>query len=63
VNALRSLLLGETWTLPLGVAVLAVLSVAADHAGLDWWPDAAGPLLLSTTTVLVVMTVWRTSRP
>lgn len=63
MNALRSLLLGETWALPLGVGVLAVLTVAVDHAGPDWWPDAAGPLLLVATTVLVVATVWRTARP
>ncbi len=62
MNALRTLLLGETWTLPLGVAALALLSIAVDSACPDWWPTAGGPLLLAGATVLVVGAVWRTSR-
>ncbi len=62
MNELRALLLGETWALPIGVAVLAILSVAADTLGPDWWPDACGPLLLAATTLLVLASIWRTSR-
>jgi hypothetical protein len=62
MNTLRTLLLGETWALPLGVALLAGVSAAADHAGPDWWPSAAGPLLLAAATVLVLAAVWQTSR-
>lgn len=62
MNALRTLILGETWALPIGVALLALLSIAADQAGLDWWPDAAGPLLLAGATVLVLVSVWQSAR-
>jgi hypothetical protein len=63
VNALRTLILGETWALPIGVALLAVLSIAADQAGLGWWADAAGPLLLAWAIVLVLVSVWQSARP
>jgi hypothetical protein len=62
VNELRTLLLGETWTLPLGVGLLALCAVAADRADLHWWPYAAGPILLVATTVLVLGAIRRTSR-
>jgi hypothetical protein len=62
VNALRTLLLGETWALPLGVAMLALLSIAADTVGPNWWPGAGGPLLLMGATLLVLASVWRSVR-
>jgi hypothetical protein len=62
VNALRTLLLGETWALSIGVCGLALLSIAADLVGPDWWPSAGGPLMLAGTTMLVTAAVWRTSR-
>jgi len=49
VKALRKLVFGETWTLPLGVfATLALgltLEWAADDAG--WWVHAGGFILLA----------------
>ena len=62
MNALRTLVLGETWALPLGVAALALLSIAADTAGPDWWPGAGGPALLAGATLLVLVSVWQGSR-
>ncbi len=62
MNELRTLLLGETWALPMGVGMLAVLSWAANALGPIWWPDACGPLLLAATTSLVLTSIWRTSR-
>ena len=62
MSSLRTLLLGETWALPLGITALAALSIAAHHAGLHWWPHAAGPLLLAGAIALVLATVWRTAR-
>jgi hypothetical protein len=49
VNALRKLVLGETWTLPLGVAAVLALGLVLDAAfGADrWWKDAGGFLLLA----------------
>ena len=49
MRALRKLVLGETWTLPIGivvaVGVAAVLRAVAGSA--DWWSDAGGFVLLA----------------
>jgi hypothetical protein len=48
VKTLRKLVLGETWTLPIGIAVAVgvagLLSAAAGSAA--WWKDAGGFVLL-----------------
>jgi hypothetical protein len=48
MRTLRKLVLGETWALPIGIAVAvgiaAALSAAAGSA--DWWEDAGGFVLL-----------------
>jgi hypothetical protein len=56
VKALRKLLLGETWALPLGVAVVLVAGIVLDLAfgGTDWWRRDGGFLLLAG--VLVALT-------
>ena len=47
LRTLRKLVLGETWTLPLGVAAplgaAALLRVASDGEG--WWREGGGVLL------------------
>jgi hypothetical protein len=62
MKALRTLILGETRALPIGVALLAAFSIAADQVGLSWWPDAAGPLLLAGAIVLVLVSVRQSAR-
>jgi hypothetical protein len=49
MKALRKLILGETWTLPAGVAVaLAVAGIARAASGAHgWWHDAGGFVLLA----------------
>ena len=49
MRALRKLVLGETWTLPLGVlATLAVALTAHELAGdAGWWRHAGGFVLLA----------------
>jgi len=49
MRALRKLVLGETWTLPAGVAVaLAVAGILDALAGdAAWWRDAGGFVLLA----------------
>ena len=48
MRALRKLVLGETWTLPIGIAVAvgaaALLRAIAGSA--DWWEDLGGFILL-----------------
>jgi hypothetical protein len=56
VKALRKLVLGETWTLPMGVLATLVLAltlheVAGEEA---WWRHAGGFVLLAC--VLAVLT-------
>jgi hypothetical protein len=46
IRQLRKLLLGETWTLPLGIAITLLTGVALDAAGPDWWHRAGGFVLL-----------------
>ena len=48
MNALRKLVLGETWTLPLGVALVLAAGLALDAAfGADeWWRRGGGFVLL-----------------
>jgi hypothetical protein len=61
IKTLRKLVLGETWTLPIGVAVAvggaALLSAAADDAA--WWRDAGGFVLLGLVLVALLVAVGR----
>jgi hypothetical protein len=52
MRALRKLILGETWALPLGVALTLVVGLVLEAVEGDdaWWRHAGGFLLL----VLVV---------
>jgi hypothetical protein len=45
VKALRKMILGETWTVPAGVAVTLLVGLAL--SGVSWWPDAGGFVLLA----------------
>jgi len=53
---LRKLVLGETWTLPLGIfAAVAVAFVVRGAAGPGgWWEDAGGFVLLGLLLVAFV---------
>jgi hypothetical protein len=50
LRALRRLVLGETWVLPLAIAVAvgaaAILRAVADPG---WWHEAGGPVLAALT--------------
>jgi hypothetical protein len=56
MRALRKLILGETWALPVGVALTLAAGLALDAlAGDDaWWRHGGGFVLL----VLVVAALW-----
>jgi hypothetical protein len=47
IAQLRKLVLGETWTLPLGVAVTLLAGLALEAAGPSWWHRAGGFVLLA----------------
>jgi hypothetical protein len=48
MRALRKLVLGETWALPIGIAVAvgAAALVRTVAGSADWWEDAGGFVLL-----------------
>ncbi len=47
IAQLRKLVLGETWILPLGVAVTLLAGLAIDAAGPGWWHRAGGFVVLA----------------
>jgi hypothetical protein len=64
VNTIRKLVLGETWTLPLGVVVAlaacGLLRLAAGDHG--WWRHAGGFVLLGLTAAVLLVSVGRPRR-
>ena len=64
IATLRKLVLGETWTLPIGVAVAVgaagiLRAVAGDHG---WWHDAGGFVLLGLIVLALLAAVGRPGR-
>jgi thiosulfate reductase cytochrome b subunit len=47
ISQLRKLVLGETWTLPFGVALTLLAGLALDAAGPAWWHRAGGFVVLA----------------
>lgn len=60
VRALRLLILGETWALPLGVAGVLVASALLRRVAPNAWHDAGGFLLLAGVIVVLVVSLSRT---
>ena len=64
MRALRKLVLGETWTLPLGVLLTLVLALVLDAVagGSSWWRHAGGFLLLACVLLALAASLapaWR----
>ena len=64
MKALRKLVLGETWTLPLGVFATLALALVLDAVAGDsaWWRHAGGFLLLACVVVALAVSLapaWR----
>lgn len=57
LDALRRLLFGETWTLPLGLVAVLVASAALRHAHPHLWHTAGGILLPAGTIAVLLGTV------
>ena len=64
MRALRKLVLGETWTLPicvvLAVGAAAVLRAASGDAA--WWRDAGGVILAALVLAALAVSVRSSSR-
>ena len=64
MKALRKLVLGETWTLPLGVFATLALALVLDAVAGDtpWWRHAGGFLLLACVLIALAVSLapaWR----
>ena len=64
MRALRKLVLGETWTLPLGVFATLALALVLDAVAGDtsWWRHAGGFLLLACVVIVLAVSLapaWR----
>jgi hypothetical protein len=59
LHELRKLVLGETWVLPLGVAVLLTAALALRALTPDLWEDAGGFFLLAGVLGLLALAVGR----
>ncbi len=53
MRALRKLVLGETWSLPLGVLVLLLAALGLHSAVPGWWDGAGGWVLLVAALVVL----------
>ena len=64
MRALRKLVLGETWTLPIAVA-LAVVAAAALRGlsgDAEWWRDAGGVVLAVLVLAALAVSVRSSAR-
>ena len=59
LRALRELVLGETWTLPLGVAALLIAGAVLRDAAPGFWEDAGGFVLLAGVVAVLVAAIRR----
>lgn len=57
LRTLRLLVLGETWTLPLGVAALLLAGVVLRALDKELWREVGGGVLLAGVVVVLVGTV------
>jgi hypothetical protein len=59
IAQLRKLVLGETWTLPIGVAATLLAGLALDAAGPGWWHSAGGFVLLAGAVATLAVSLRR----
>jgi hypothetical protein len=64
VRTLRKLVLGETWALPIGIAlaVLAAVAIRAVAGPTGWWHQAGGWVLFGLLAVSLGVAVLRRPR-
>ena len=64
MRALRKLVLGETWVLPIGVALAvgAAALLRAASGGAAWWHDAGGVILTVLVLAALAYSVFSSAR-
>lgn len=59
IGTLRKLVLGETWTLPIGVALAVGAAGLLSEVGGDWWRAGGGFVLLALVVAALLAAVRR----
>jgi len=59
VREFRLLVLGETWTIPVGVAALLLVGAGARTAIPELWRDAGGLVLVAGVLAVLSISIWR----
>lgn len=54
MKALRKLVLGETWAIPLGVAAIVAVAILVGELAPDAWGDQGGPAVLLAAVLVLV---------
>jgi hypothetical protein len=62
LRALRTLLLGETWLLPIGIAAVVGAGVLLRPLAPDAWQHLGGFVLLAAVLALLITSVARAAR-
>jgi hypothetical protein len=55
MRALRKLVLGETWTLPLGVFATLAVALTLHWIGGSWWEHGGGFVVLACVLVVLAL--------
>jgi len=59
IATLRKLVLGETWTLPIGVGLAVGTAALLEELGGRWWHEAGGFVLLGLVLLALLAAVRR----
>lgn len=62
IGTLRKLILGETWTLPIGVGLAVAVAGLLSELGGDWWREGGGFVLLGLILLALLAAVRRPRR-
>jgi hypothetical protein len=62
LRAIKKLVLGETWILPLGIAAVLLAGALLKAAAPDAWEDAGGALLAAGVLAVLVSSVLASTR-
>jgi hypothetical protein len=62
LRAIKKLVLGETWILPLGIAAVLLAGALLKAAAPDAWKDAGGALLAAGVLAVLVGSVVASTR-
>ena len=61
LRTLRKLVFGETWLLPLGIALTMITAAIVRHAAGGAWHDAGGFLVLAGAAIVLVAATSRSA--